>query len=124
MGPESIVDSEPRPLHSVDHREPRQVSTPILVVEDDPQLRDTFQLLLEGEGYPVADLVTAPWLLLTLADADLARSGPDSRIITSAGRGDQRGCRACSSGGVSALEEARSPFQAGHHPRLIPDQRE
>ena len=27
--------------------------TPILVVEDDPQLRVMFQLLLEGEGYPV-----------------------------------------------------------------------
>jgi DNA-binding response OmpR family regulator len=47
------VDNEPRPLHLIDHREPRQVSTPILVVEDDPQLRIMFQLLLEGEGYPV-----------------------------------------------------------------------
>jgi DNA-binding response OmpR family regulator len=51
--PESIVHEEPRPTHVVDHREPRRVSTPILVVEDDPQLRVMFQLLLEGEGYPV-----------------------------------------------------------------------
>ena len=36
-----------------DYREPRVVSTPILVVEDDPQLRAIFQVLLEGEGYPV-----------------------------------------------------------------------
>jgi DNA-binding response OmpR family regulator len=53
VGSKSIVDNDPRPLHLVDHREPRRVSTPILVVEDDPQLRVMFQLLLEGEGYPV-----------------------------------------------------------------------
>lgn len=47
------MNSEPRPVHLVDHREPRRVSTPILVIEDDPQLRVMFQLLLEGEGYPV-----------------------------------------------------------------------
>lgn len=47
------MDNEPRPFHLVDHREPRRVSTPILVVEDDPQLRIMFQLLLEGEGHPV-----------------------------------------------------------------------
>jgi DNA-binding response OmpR family regulator len=47
------VDTEPRPVHLVDHREPRKVSTPILVVEDDPQLRAMFQLLLQGEGYLV-----------------------------------------------------------------------
>jgi DNA-binding response OmpR family regulator len=47
------VDNEPLPIHLVDRREPRQVSTPILVVEDDPQLRIMFQLLLEEEGYPV-----------------------------------------------------------------------
>jgi DNA-binding response OmpR family regulator len=53
VGPEAIVDNEPLPVHLVDRRQPRQVSTPILVVEDDPQLRVMFPLLLEGEGYPV-----------------------------------------------------------------------
>lgn len=47
------MDTEPRPVHLVDHREPRRASTPILVVQDDPHLRVMFQLLLEGEGYPV-----------------------------------------------------------------------
>jgi len=47
------MDNEPRPVHLIDRLEPRRVSTPILVVEDDPQLRIMFQLLLEGEGYPV-----------------------------------------------------------------------
>jgi CheY-like chemotaxis protein len=41
------------PDHLADHREARAVDTPILVVEDDPQLRAIFQLLLEGEGYPI-----------------------------------------------------------------------
>jgi len=47
------MDGEPRRVHLTDRREPRRLSTPILVVEDDPQLRVMFQLLLEGEGYPV-----------------------------------------------------------------------
>ena len=47
------MSDEPRPIHLVDRRTPRRVSTPILVVEDDPQLRLMFRLLLEGEGYPV-----------------------------------------------------------------------
>jgi DNA-binding response OmpR family regulator len=47
------VSEKPRPIRLVDHREPRRVSTPILVIEDDPQLRVMFQLLLEGEGYSV-----------------------------------------------------------------------
>ena len=50
---EPIVDHEPPPVHLADRREPRRVSTPILVVEDDPQLRMMFQLLLEEEGYAV-----------------------------------------------------------------------
>jgi DNA-binding response OmpR family regulator len=41
------------PDHIVDARTPRQVSTPLLVVEDDPHLRDMMAMLLEGEGYPV-----------------------------------------------------------------------
>jgi two-component system OmpR family response regulator len=39
--------------HLPDHREPRAVNTSIVVVEDDPQVRAIFQLLLEVEGYPV-----------------------------------------------------------------------
>jgi DNA-binding response OmpR family regulator len=41
-----------RTVHLAVRREPRQVSTPVLV-EDDPRLRVMFQLLLEGEGYAV-----------------------------------------------------------------------
>ena len=37
----------------VDIRRPRQVGTPLLVVEDDPALRGLLVLLLEDEGYPV-----------------------------------------------------------------------
>jgi two-component system alkaline phosphatase synthesis response regulator PhoP len=40
-----------------DYRESRAVDTPILVVEDDSQLRAIFRLLLEGEGYPVVTVV-------------------------------------------------------------------
>src|SRR5262249_11173400 len=49
----TIVSDERSPIHLVDRRAPRRVSTPILVVEDDPQLRLMFQLLLEGEGHRV-----------------------------------------------------------------------
>ena len=41
-------------VHSVDAQGPGQVSTPLLLVEDDPQLRGMMATLLEGEGYPVA----------------------------------------------------------------------
>jgi DNA-binding response OmpR family regulator len=47
------VNDEKRIVHLVDRRGSRRVSTPVLVVEDDPQLRVMFQLLLEGEGYVV-----------------------------------------------------------------------
>jgi CheY-like chemotaxis protein len=47
------VNGTQHPDHLFDHRVPRAVNTPVLVVEDDPQLRAVFQLLLEGEGYPV-----------------------------------------------------------------------
>jgi two-component system, OmpR family, response regulator MprA len=47
------VSGTQRPDYLADYREPRVVNTPILVVEDDPQLRAIFQLLFEGEGYPV-----------------------------------------------------------------------
>jgi CheY-like chemotaxis protein len=40
-------------VHLADERAPCAVSTPLLVVEDDPQLRCMMVLLLEGEGYPV-----------------------------------------------------------------------
>jgi DNA-binding response OmpR family regulator len=40
-------------VHLVDARGPCRVSTPLLVVEDDPQLRHMMALLLEDEGYPV-----------------------------------------------------------------------
>jgi CheY-like chemotaxis protein len=40
-------------VHLVDARGPCRVSTPLLVVEDDPQLRQMMVLLLEDEGYPV-----------------------------------------------------------------------
>jgi CheY-like chemotaxis protein len=40
----------------VDARGPRRVSTPLLVVEDDPQLRSMVALLLKDEGYPVVAL--------------------------------------------------------------------
>jgi DNA-binding response OmpR family regulator len=43
-----------RPLpRSVDALGPHQVSTPLLLVEDDPQVRGMMAMLLEGEGYPV-----------------------------------------------------------------------
>jgi DNA-binding response OmpR family regulator len=41
-------------VHIVDAQGPCQVSTPLLLVEDDPQLRGMIAMLLEGEGYPVA----------------------------------------------------------------------
>src|SRR4051812_4581351 len=53
MGLESIVDEESRPFHLIDYRQPRRVSTSILAVGEDPQLRVMFQLLLAGEGYAV-----------------------------------------------------------------------
>jgi CheY-like chemotaxis protein len=34
--------------------EPAPHSCPILIVEDDPDIRDTFRVLLEDRGYPVA----------------------------------------------------------------------
>ena len=40
-------------VHLMDSRSPCRVSTPLLVVEDDPQLRCMMVLLLEEEGYPV-----------------------------------------------------------------------
>jgi CheY-like chemotaxis protein len=40
-------------VHLADRRGPCRVGTPLLVVEDDPQLRRMMVLLLEGEGYPV-----------------------------------------------------------------------
>jgi DNA-binding response OmpR family regulator len=40
-------------VHLVDARGPCAVSTPLLVVEDDPQLRHMMALLLEDEGYPI-----------------------------------------------------------------------
>ena len=36
------MDEPSRPAHLIDHRTPRRISTPILVVEDDPQLRAMF----------------------------------------------------------------------------------
>ena len=44
------MDSAVRPA---DQRTSQPVSTPILVAEDDPQLRAMFLLLLQGEGHPV-----------------------------------------------------------------------
>ena len=43
-----------KPFHIVDTLGAGQVSTPLLLVEDDPQLRGMMAALLEGEGYPVA----------------------------------------------------------------------
>jgi DNA-binding response OmpR family regulator len=40
-------------VHLVDARGPCRVNTPLLVVEDDPQVRRMVELLLEDEGYPV-----------------------------------------------------------------------
>ena len=40
-------------LRTVDAQGPVQVSAPLLLVEDDPQLRGMMAMLLEGEGYPV-----------------------------------------------------------------------
>jgi DNA-binding response OmpR family regulator len=40
-------------LHLVDARGPYPVSTPLLLVEDDPQLRGMMAMLLEDEGYSV-----------------------------------------------------------------------
>ena len=40
-------------VHIVDPQGPDQVSTPLLLVEDDPQLRGMMATLLEDEGYPV-----------------------------------------------------------------------
>jgi CheY-like chemotaxis protein len=40
-------------LRTVDAQGPHQVSTPLLLVEDDPQVRGMMAMLLEGEGYPV-----------------------------------------------------------------------
>jgi len=51
--PDVAVDEMARLTHVVDRREPRRVRTPILVIEDDPQPRVLFQLVLQGEGYPV-----------------------------------------------------------------------
>jgi DNA-binding response OmpR family regulator len=42
-----------KPLHIVDALGAGQVSTPLLLVEDDPELRGMMAMLLEGEGYPV-----------------------------------------------------------------------
>jgi F420-dependent methylenetetrahydromethanopterin dehydrogenase len=80
--PESIVANEPRPLHPIDQREPRQVSIPILVVEDDPQLRIMFQLLLEGEGYPVvaADGLEALRAVRTMPNSAKALATDRGRI--------------------------------------------
>jgi DNA-binding response OmpR family regulator len=47
------VSDDQAPIHLVDRRGTRPVSTPILIVKDDPQLRVMFQLLLEAEGHPV-----------------------------------------------------------------------
>jgi hypothetical protein len=47
------VSGTQHPDSLADYRESRAVDTPILVVEDDSQLRAIFRLLLEGEGYPV-----------------------------------------------------------------------
>jgi DNA-binding NtrC family response regulator len=49
-------------VHLVDARGPCAVSTPLLVVEDDPQLRHMMVLLLEDEGYPV-DTAADGWTL-------------------------------------------------------------
>ena len=43
-----------KPLHIVDALGADQVSTPVLLVEDDPQVRCMMVMLLEGEGYSVA----------------------------------------------------------------------
>src|SRR4051812_37583762 len=40
-------------VHLVDTRRSCHVSTPLLLVEDDPQLRRMMTTLLEDEGYPV-----------------------------------------------------------------------
>lgn len=42
-----------QPLQLVDARGPRDVETPLLVVEDDAQLCSLMVMLLEEEGYPV-----------------------------------------------------------------------
>ena len=40
-------------LHRVDARGTQDVSTPLLLVEDDSELRSMMTMLLEEEGYPV-----------------------------------------------------------------------
>ena len=88
--------------------EPPRVSTPILVVEDDLQLRVTFQLLLEGEGYPVVaaadglEAVRAMRISLLILDPELpllggqavavelrALHGPDLPILIVTATGQQ-----------------------------------
>jgi CheY-like chemotaxis protein len=84
----SLVSGARRPDQPADHREPRAVNTPVLVVEDDPQLRAVFQLLLEGQGYPVvavADgleaLRAAQTIRPSLVILDLARPLLDGHAV-------------------------------------------
>jgi DNA-binding response OmpR family regulator len=84
------VSNEPRPIHLVDRRALRRVSTPILVVEDDPQLRLMFQLLLEGENHPVVTAAdgleavrTARALRPSLVILDLELPGLDGLAVGS-----------------------------------------
>ena len=55
--------------HLVDARGRCAVSTPLLVVEDDPHLRCMMVLLLEGEGLPVAAAVDGLDALRWLQDS-------------------------------------------------------
>ena len=79
----------PRSFDLVDVLAPRQVNCPILVVEDDPQARVVFQLLLQGERYPVvtaadgldaARCISALRPSLVLLDLDLPLL--DGRAVT------------------------------------------
>jgi CheY-like chemotaxis protein len=54
-------------------REP--ISAPILVVDDDPSIRDTVTAILESEGYPVATAVNGEEALRTL------ESDPPSLVL-------------------------------------------
>jgi DNA-binding response OmpR family regulator len=63
------------PLHLADARGAHPVSTPLLVVEDDPEIRSMLCSLLEDEGYPILAAADGPAAVLC------AQQGRPSLVI-------------------------------------------
>ena len=98
---------------------PRRVphhSCSILIIEDDPEVREHLELFLEGEGYSTATAVDGP-SALTLVGALSHGARPRARRLQSAERHERRGSVSDDAARTQLSRPVHHPHRRHHHRR-------